>query len=132
MNKKSKFSIKAQLNSFKHALRGLKITIKEEDNAKIHLGIGIIMYVLSAVLKLKKMEIIAVLFSIGFVVVAELFNTAIENLCDFVQANHHKQIKKIKDISAAAVLISAITAFLVGLLIYTDYLMNIASRFLTP
>lgn len=122
MNKKSKFPIKARLNSFKHALRGLKITIKEEDNAKIHLGIGIIMYVLSAVLKLKKMEIVAVLFSIGFVLVAELFNTAIENLCDFVQPNHHKQIKKIKDISAAAVLISAITAFLVGLLIYTDYL----------
>ncbi|MDQ2179055.1 diacylglycerol kinase family protein [Marinifilum sp. D714] len=118
MNKKRKFSIKARLNSFKHALRGLKIVVKEEDNAKIHLGIGIIMYVLSAVLKLKKMEIVAVLFSIGFVVVAELFNTAIENLCDFVQPDHHKQIKKIKDISAAAVLISAITAFLIGLIIY--------------
>ncbi|RKE04705.1 diacylglycerol kinase family protein [Marinifilum flexuosum] len=132
MNKKSKFSIKTLLNSFKHALRGVKIAVKEEDNAKIHLGIGIIMYVLSAVLKLKKMEIVAVLFSIGFVVVAELFNSAIENLCDFVQPNHHKQIKKIKDISAAAVLISAITAFIIGVLIYTDYLMNIASRFLTP
>ncbi|WP_321281401.1 diacylglycerol kinase family protein [Marinifilum fragile] len=118
MNKKSKFSIKARLNSFKHALRGLKIAVKEEDNAKIHLGIGIIMYILSAVLKLKKMEIVAVLFSIGFVVVAELFNTAIENLCDFVQPNDHKQIKKIKDISAAAVLLSAITAFLVGLILY--------------
>ncbi|WP_321307689.1 diacylglycerol kinase family protein [Marinifilum fragile] len=118
MNKKSKFSIKARLNSFKHALRGLKITVKEEDNAKIHLGIGIIMYILSAVLKLKKMEIVAVLFSIGFVVVAELFNTAIENLCDFVHPNQHKQIKKIKDISAAAVLLSAITAFLVGVIIY--------------
>ncbi|WP_321298482.1 diacylglycerol kinase family protein [Marinifilum fragile] len=118
MNKKSKFSIKARLNSFKHALRGLKIAVKEEDNAKIHLGIGIIMYILSAVLKLKKMEIVAVLFSIGFVVVAELFNTAIENLCDFVPPNDHKQIKKIKDISATAALISAITAFLVGLILY--------------
>lgn len=118
MNKKSKFSIKARLNSFKHALRGLKIVVKEEDNAKIHLGIGIIMYILSAVLKLKKMEIVVVLFSIGFVVVAELFNTAIENLCDFVPPNDHKQIKKIKNISAAAVLISAITAFLIGFIIY--------------
>ncbi|WP_321516440.1 diacylglycerol kinase family protein [Marinifilum fragile] len=118
MNKKSKFSIKARLNSFKHALRGLKIAVKEEDNAKIHLGIGIIMYILSAVLKLKKMEIVAVLFSIGFVVVAELFNTAIENLRDFVQPNDHKQIKKIKNISTAAVLLSAITAFLVGLIVY--------------
>lgn len=118
MNKKSNFSIKARLNSFKHALRGLKITVKEEDNAKIHLGIGIIIYVLSAILKLKKMEIVAILFSIGFVIVAELFNTAIENLCDFVQPNHLKQIKKIKDISAAAVLISAITAFMIGLIVY--------------
>ncbi|PXY02882.1 diacylglycerol kinase [Marinifilum breve] len=118
MNKKSNFSIKARLNSFKHALRGLKITVKEEDNAKIHLGIGIIIYVLSAILKLKKMEIVAVLFSIGFVVVAELFNTAIENLCDFVQPNHLKQIKKIKDISAVAVLISTITAFMIGLIVY--------------
>ena len=118
---KKKFSIVGRFKSFVHAFKGLKTVIQEEDNAKIHLGIGLILYVLYSILKLKKIEIAAILLSIGFVVVAEIFNTIIENLCDFIHPNYHDKIKKIKDISAAAVLISAFTALLVGLVIYTDY-----------
>ncbi|WP_421919047.1 diacylglycerol kinase family protein [Marinifilum sp.] len=54
-----------------------------------------------------------------------LFNTAIENICDFIHPDYHDKIKKIKDISAAAVLIGAITALLVGLLIFLPKLTNL-------
>jgi diacylglycerol kinase len=121
---KKKFSIADRFKSLVHAFKGLKTVIQEEDNAKIHLGIGLFLYVLSSILKLKKIEITAILFSIGLIVVAEIFNTAIENLCDFIHPNYHDKIKKIKDISAAAVLISAITALLVGLVIYLPRLLQ--------
>lgn len=121
---KKKFSIADRFKSLVHAFKGFKTVIKEEDNAKIHLGIGLVLYVLSSILKLKKIEIAAILFSIGFVVVAEIFNTAIENLCDFIHPNCHDKIKKVKDISAAAVLISAFTALLVGLVIYLPRLLQ--------
>jgi diacylglycerol kinase len=122
MNKKNKFSIKQRLKSFTHAFRGLKSLFREEHNAKIHLGIGLVLFVLNSILKLKKMEVIAVLLSIGLVIMAESFNSAIEKLSDVVQPNRDDRIRKIKDISAAAVLISAITAFGIGLIVYFPYL----------
>jgi len=123
-NKSQKFSIRNRLKSFKHAFRGLKILFREEHNARIHLGIGVVMYILSSVLKLRKIEIIAVLISIGFVIVTETINTAIENLCDFIHPKYHDKMKRIKDISAAAVLISAFTALTVGLIIYLPKLLS--------
>jgi diacylglycerol kinase len=58
-----------------------------------------------------------IVFSIGFVLVAELFNTAIERLCDETANGKQKQlIKNSKDISAAAVLIAALTALIIGVL----------------
>ncbi|NOU60746.1 diacylglycerol kinase family protein [Marinifilum caeruleilacunae] len=124
MKKKATFSIRGRLKSFVNALVGIRTVVKEEDNAKIHLGIGLVLYVLTAILKLKKLEIAAILFSIGFVVVAEIFNTVIENLCDFIHPGKHTHIKKIKNISAAAVLISAITAFIIGLIIFLPTLIH--------
>lgn len=112
-NKSKKFSLRNRLKSFKLAFRGLKILFCEEHNARIILGIGIVMYVLSSVLKLRKIEIVAILISIGFVLVTETINTAIDNLCNFVQAEHHDKIKRIKDISAATVLISSIVFLII-------------------
>jgi len=127
-NKSKKFSLRNRLKSFKHALRGLKILFREEHNARIHLGIGIVMYVLSSVLKLRKIEIVAILISIGFVLVTETINTAIDNLCDFVQAEHHDKIKRIKDISAATVLNSSIVFLIIGLVIYFPLLLNLFNQ----
>ena len=117
MRRKKKFSIKDRLTSFKYAFNRLRFLFHEEYNAKIHLGIGLILYVVSSVLKLKKIEIIAIVFSIGFVIVTEIINSAIENLADFIHPEKNERIKKIKNLSAAAVLISTITALCVGLII---------------
>ena len=60
----------------------------------------------------------AVIFSIGFVFVAEILNTAIENIADFISPGKNDKIKKIKDLAAAGVLISALTAFSIALIIF--------------
>ena len=56
--------------------------------------------------------------AIGLVITSEIINSAIENISDFISPEKHDLIKKIKDLSAAGVLISAITAFVIGLIIF--------------
>ncbi|MNY66215.1 Undecaprenol kinase [compost metagenome] len=54
----------------------------------------------------------------GLVFVCELFNTALEALADFASPGKHPQIKKVKDLAAAAVLLSAISALITGIIIF--------------
>jgi diacylglycerol kinase len=69
-------------------------------------------------LKLNFYEWIAVTFAIGFVISVEIINTVIENMADFVSPTKNDKIKKIKDLSAAAVLISSMTALTIGLIVF--------------
>jgi undecaprenol kinase/diacylglycerol kinase (ATP) len=85
---------------------------------------------LSVVLHISTHEWIAVLFAIGFVLVCELLNTALENMADFICPEHNPNIKKMKDVAAAAVMISSITALLIGLLIFTPKLISLALRYI--
>ena len=64
------------------------------------------------------MEWIAIGFCIAFVIAMEMLNTAIEKLCDVVHQEVHPGIKKVKDIAAGAVLISAIFSLITGLIIF--------------
>ena len=57
----------------------------------------------------------------GFVIVSEMFNTCIERLCDYVCSSYDENIKWIKDVSAGAVMISAIVALFVALFIFMKY-----------
>ena len=61
---------------------------------------------------------IARVFAIGFVFAMELLNSAIEKMADFVTLERHEAIRKVKDLSAAGVLVSALTAFAVGLIVF--------------
>ena len=116
--KNKKFSIAKRLKSFVFAFNGLKILFREEHNALIHLVATVIVITASIVFDLNTYEWIAVIFSIGFVLTAEIFNTAIENIADFLTTEKNEKIKKIKDLSAAAVFMSAITALVIGLMIF--------------
>ncbi len=116
--KSQHFSISKRLKSFTYAFNGFKILFKEEHNARIHTAIGILVLILSVYFGLNINEWMAILFSIGLVFSAEIFNSAIENLCDFVSPQWNDKIKKVKDLSAAAVLLSAIIAVAIGIIIF--------------
>lgn len=117
-NKKERFSISKRIKSFSYAFNGLKALIKEEQNVWIHLLATIIVITLGWFFSISIFEWIAVIFAIGFVLVTEILNTAIENISDFISPEKNDSIKKIKDISAGAVLISAIVAFVIGLIVF--------------
>jgi diacylglycerol kinase len=106
------------IRSFAWAFRGIYFAFKSERNFKIHTVILCFVIALGIYLKLSILDWGLVIFSIGFVLVSELFNTAIEELGDEVAENRlNSKIKKVKDISAGAVLLSSITALIIGIII---------------
>lgn len=113
------------IRSFRFAGQGITDLFRFENNAKIHLLIAGIVLLAGFVFRLSLAEWAIVLTLIGLVWSAEAFNTAIEKLCDFVSPGIHPQIKAIKDLSSGAVLILAITAVVVGILIFSSHLLAI-------
>ena len=113
-----RFSLRARWRSFRFAFEGLYEFFRQQHNAIIHLLMTVLVLMASIFFKINRAEIFAVAFSVGFVWTAELFNTAIEKLADMVSKDFHPKIKFIKDVSAAAVLVAALTAFVTGLVVF--------------
>jgi diacylglycerol kinase (ATP) len=112
------FSIRARAQSFKYAFDGLRAIFRRDHNIIIHLIATIAVIVLSIWIKVTTAEALVLVFAIGFVWVAELFNTAIEKIMDLISLQRHPQIKFIKDVSAAAVLLASITSAIAGCIIF--------------
>jgi diacylglycerol kinase (ATP) len=121
----SSFSWKARLKSFRYAWEGIVYFFRSEHNAQIHLAATLLVLVLSVTLGVNKWEAIAVVFSIAFVWIAEMINTAIEKTMDLISMEKHPQIKLIKDISAGAVLVASVAAVLVGCFIFIPKLFTL-------
>lgn len=112
-----KFSISKRLKSFGFAFNGLRILYKEEHNARIHLFAALTVVFAGVLFELNAYEWTAIIFSIGLVFTTEIINTAIKNIADFLTTEKNEKIKKIKDLSAAAVLMSTLMAVVIGLLV---------------
>jgi diacylglycerol kinase (ATP) len=106
------------LTSFGCAFRGFGVALKTERNLKIHVIAGLVAIGVGLYLGLTAVEWSLVIFAIGLVLAAELFNTAMEKICDEAShGNRTEWIRNCKDISAAAVLLTAITALIVGIIV---------------
>ena len=120
-----KFSISKRIKSFKHAFNGLGILLKEEHNARIHLAAVVVVTIAGFYFKIAAMEWVTLVLVMGIVISMEIINSFIENLCDFVSPNKHELIKKVKDLAAAAVLVSAFSALIIGLIIFVPKILNV-------
>jgi len=118
-----KFSLRKRAGSFRFAFDGLIQFFKTQHNAIIHLVATLAVIALSVIVQLQLVKFLFVVIAIGLVWMAELFNTAIEKLCDMVCPEQHPQIKFIKDVSAAAVLVTAIIAIITGCIIFIPVLL---------
>src|SRR5690349_8725994 len=116
--KSQDFSIRARIKSFRFAFDGIAAFFQREHNAWLHFMATIAVFTLSALVGVDKNELLALVFAIGFVWVAEMFNTCIEWIMDFVSEQRHSEIKFIKDLASGAVLIAAITALAVGAIVF--------------
>lgn len=121
-----KFSISKRIKSFKYAFNGLWVLIKEEHNARIHLAAVVVVTFTGFYFEITAMEWVALVVTMGVVLSMEIINSSIENLCDFVSPNKHDLIKKVKDLAAAAVLVCAFSALIIGLIIFLPKILTIA------
>jgi len=118
MTEREAFSVAARVHSFRCALRGVRDTVVSQHNAWIHAGATVAACALGLLLGLSKLEWCAIALAIAGVWAAEAFNSALESLCDVASPEFHPRVEKAKDMAAAAVLIAAVGAAVVGLLVF--------------
>ncbi len=106
------------LQSLSNAVDGIISAIKAEQNMKVHLFAAASVLILSFLFDLSIAEILILCITIAFVIVCELFNTAIELVVDMIVSVNHPKAKAIKDISAGAVLVSAFLSLIIGYFIF--------------
>ena len=121
--KSNRFSLKRQIKSFGHAITGFKYMWLEEHNFRIHVLAAFVVCFLGFVCHLSAIEWMFILFAIALVMGAEIGNSAIENVCDMISPEMDPRIKKIKDISAAWVLLSAIFALILAAFVFIPKLL---------
>ena len=114
-----------RLQSIGYALAGIRQFFRREPNAKIHLVATLLVTGLAFLLKVTRMEAIALLLVTGFVWMAELCNTAIEKIMDQLSPRRDPAVQFIKDVAAAAVLVAALTALLTGAFVFTPKILSL-------
>lgn len=118
MNEDSHGFIKGRFYGIKYALKGIYLAITTENSIKVQLCIGIFVTILGVVFKISATEWMIQFLVIGLVLVAETINTAIEKLADFIHPDYDFNIGAIKDISAGAAGLAAITSLIIACIIY--------------
>lgn len=108
----------SRLKSIRIALEGIKYVLITQQNAWIHGAFTLAVILFALLLRITRVELVSLLLVIGLVWTAEIFNTAMEVLVDMVSPEHSQGAKIIKDISAGAVLISAIISVMVGIMVF--------------
>ena len=109
-------------NSFFNAFRGVLRMVKSERNFQIETAAFFINLFLIFYLKLTTTDAVLIIIISSAVLAAEIFNTAIERICDILQPEFDKRIGFIKDISAGAVLLLTVASVITGILIYWKYI----------
>ena len=124
-NQNINFSFKSRIKSFKFAFNGLLVVWKYEHNFRIHFFATLLVCILCYFFPCNKIEILILILNIGIVFSAELFNTSLEYISDEINKEFSLNIKYAKDISAAAVFISSLIAFITGLIIFLPKILKL-------
>ncbi len=109
---------------FKNAFRGLYVFSNTTRHLFIHITCAIVTIALGFYFNVALLEWIALIFAIGFVFVTEAVNTAIEIDIDLTSPEYHPFARDTKDVAAAAVLLAAFTALVIGLIVFLPKIIN--------
>ncbi|MGD0713645.1 MAG: diacylglycerol kinase [Gaiellaceae bacterium] len=118
------------LESFNYAFEGIIHVLRTQRNLRIHFAIAIVVIAAAAALSVQRIELIALLIAIAFVLVSEMINSAIEGAIDVSTTSFDPNAKLAKDIAAGAVLISSVTAVAVGYLVFAEAAAHRTARLL--
>ena len=114
------FKLLAQ--KIRYPVLGLKLLWREEISFRLQIACALVVSALGLYLRISPFEFALIIFAISCVLMAEAFNTALEEFCDKFQPEHDPHIAKIKDLSAAAVMLISLGALFIGLIIFIPHL----------
>jgi diacylglycerol kinase (ATP) len=113
--------MKKFLLSFVYAFNGIKVFLKEDRNAILHVIAAVAIIILGIGLYFSETEWLVVILSIGAVIAAEMFNSAIERIVDMISPEHNEKAGKIKDMAAGAVLVISTAAMIIGIMLIVNH-----------
>ncbi|KDN54656.1 diacylglycerol kinase family protein [Flavobacterium seoulense] len=113
--------VTGRLKSVSYALKGAIKLISTEHSIMVQSSLGVLLTIAGFIVGISQTEWLFQIFAIGLVLSIEGLNTAIEKVADFIHPDYHEKIGFIKDIAAGAVFFSAITAIIIGLIIYVPH-----------
>ena len=117
--------IKSVFKSISYAISGFRRAFNEEQNMRIHVFAGMFVILLAFFFEVRKWEAVTLILMITAIIILELINTIFERFSDMLQPRVHTYVKVIKDMMAATVLVAAISAIVIGILIFYPYLSEI-------
>ncbi|MDP4176727.1 MAG: diacylglycerol kinase [Bacillota bacterium] len=123
--------IKNMVDSFNYAIEGLIHTVRTQRNMRIHMTAALVVLTACFFYNLTKIEFLIVLLTISMVITSEMVNTAVECAIDATTNYYHPLAKIAKNVAAGAVLVTAVTAVVVGYVIFWDKLMYISLVFMS-
>jgi diacylglycerol kinase (ATP) len=116
------------LQSLNWAFEGVIHVLRSERNMRIHFAVATVVLILAFSYGVTKLELMALLVAISFVLIAEMVNTAIEATIDIATTSFDPLAKVAKDIAAGAVLIASVNAVVIGYLVFADRISEPSSR----
>jgi len=120
VSKKSKNIFKETFKSFNAAFIGFILVMRTQRNMRYHFIAALAIIILSIIVNVSRIELMILAITITLVLVMEMVNTAVENIINIVKSKYHPLAKVVKDVSAAAVLTTAINAVIVGYVIFSS------------
>lgn len=118
------------IESFNFAFEGVVHVLRTQRNMRIHFAIAAGVLVAALAFDVSRLELIALLLSISFVLIAEMLNSAVEAAVDVASTSFDPLAKVAKDVAAGAVLIAAVNAVAVGYLVFSGEVATRSSEFL--
>lgn len=126
--KNESFKAESFFKSQGYARNGIKLIFKNERNFRIDLVFAVLVIIAGLFFNISHTDWIALSLVISIVLVSETINSAIEALCDTVSQDFKINIKYAKDVSAGAVLVSAIVSVVTGLIVFAPYLLDFLGK----
>lgn len=122
MVKTSKIKPGGFKKSCKRAVKGIVYSFKTEKHLRIHFFMAVLVVLLGLFFRIARVDWLFIIYAIGSVITAELFNTSLERLVDLKEPSYHPLAGLAKDIASGAVLVTAVQAVIIGLLVFIPYL----------
>ena len=119
------FSHRTLAQSFKYSFEGVYSAVRDNQNMRIHIGCAIAVLFFAFILGVSGLGIGILVAMIVLVLVAEMLNTAVEEVVDLIVTEHRRQAKIAKDVASGMVLIAATGSVVVGALIFFPYIFRL-------